>query len=67
MARLGKFIQGGTGMDDKKLLALAKKNAAKALKPLPPARKYDPTLPPETTAETEEAQRLFKEMKRREF
>jgi len=27
MARLGKFIQGGTGMDDKKLLALAKKKA----------------------------------------
>jgi hypothetical protein len=61
------FVQGETRMDDKKLLALAKKNAAKALKPPPPARTYDPTLPPETTDEIEEAQRLFKEMKRREF
>jgi hypothetical protein len=55
-------------MDDKKLLALAKKNAAKALKPLPPARKYDATLPLEPPQEdSEDLRKFFKEMKRREF
>lgn len=54
-------------MDDKKLLALAKKNAAKALKPPPPARTYDSTLPPESQEGSEDLRKFFKEMKRREF
>ena len=54
--------------DDKRIAALAKKNAAK-IKPPKEAEtaKFDPTLrqrPAENSAET---QRLFKEMKRREF
>ena len=58
-------------MDDKKLLALARKNAAKAAeaaKPKP-ARTYDKTLPKDRDADDAalERERLFKEMKRREF
>jgi hypothetical protein len=58
-------------MDDRKLLALARKNAAKAQqaqnKPRPT---YDATLeathPPEAD-DGSEAERIFTEMKRREF
>jgi hypothetical protein len=62
------LARGNGDVDDKKLLALAKKNAAKALKPLPPARKYDATLPVEPPQEdSEDLRKFFKEMKRREF
>ena len=58
-------------MDDKKLLALAKKNMAKSIAPKKKVRPtYDDTLPPpppETADEDEERRRFFKEMKRREF
>lgn len=54
-------------MDDKKLQALAKKNAAKSQAKKPAtARTYDPTLPPEPT-DNEDVKKFFKEMKRREF
>ena len=49
-------------MDDKKLLALAKRNAAKAMKPPPPPRRYDPTLPPEPAADSEDLKKFFIEM-----
>ncbi len=58
-------------MDDKKLLALARKNAAKAQQAQKKPRPiYDATL--EATRPTEpeqdgEAERIFREMKRREF
>ena len=62
-------------MNDKQIAALARRNAAKAaaadLAPGLRARKYDATLPVEATGEAKrtdgESQRLFKEMKRREF
>jgi hypothetical protein len=54
--------------DDKRIAALAKKNAAKIKPPRDEqVAQFDPTLkrrPAEQSAETE---RLFKEMKRREF
>jgi hypothetical protein len=54
--------------EDKRLEALARKNAAKVKPPRQDqAAQFDPTLrqrPPEESAET---RRLFKEMKRREF
>ena len=58
-------------MDNKKLLALARKNAAKAEQAQKKARRtFDATLeatrPPESP-EREEAERIFREMKRREF
>jgi hypothetical protein len=53
-------------MDDKKLMALARKNAAKAQKKPPTPRKYDPTLPAEPEG-GEDLKKFFKEMKRREF
>lgn len=54
-------------IDDKKLAALAKKNAAKAAKAKAKKRQqYDDTLPPERD-EDQEAQRLFSQMKKREF
>jgi hypothetical protein len=54
-------------MDDKKLAALARKNAAKSQPKKPPmARTYDPTLPPEPV-DSEDVKKFFKEMKRREF
>ena len=54
-------------IDDRKLAALAKKNAAKAAKAKAKKRRqYDDTLPPERD-EDQEAQRLFSEMKKREF
>jgi hypothetical protein len=62
-------------MDDKKIAALARKNAAKAAKST--ARKgfgkrYDKNLPDlpsdaETLKERQEHERFFKEMRKREF
>ena len=54
--------------DDKRIAALARKNAAK----IKPARddqtaKFDPTLRQRPAEQSSETQRLFKEMKRREF
>lgn len=58
-------------MDDKKLAALARKNAAKAIKKdLKPQPKYDSTLDatkPDEPEDPIETDRFFKEMKRREF
>ena len=58
-------------MDDKQLLALARKNAAKAQRAqTKPRPVYDATLeatrPPEA-AEAGEAEEIFREMKRRDF
>ncbi|MBI4421610.1 MAG: hypothetical protein HY560_12365 [Gemmatimonadetes bacterium] len=58
-----------TKSDDKKLEALARKNAAKAASTSPKTkqrRKYDPTLPPETEEDVER-RAFFSEMKKREF
>ncbi|MBE0595272.1 MAG: hypothetical protein IH616_23025 [Gemmatimonadales bacterium] len=53
--------------DDKKLAALARKNAAKAAKPRSRVRKkYDDTLRPEDE-EAQDAHRFFSQMKKREF
>ena len=58
-------------MNEKQLQALAKKNAAKAVKAEKRVRPtYDPTLEATKSPEREndsETQRMFKEMKRREF
>ncbi len=58
-------------MDDKKLLALARKNAAKAQRPQnKPRPVYDATLDATRPLEVEdggEAAEIFREMKRREF
>ena len=54
-------------MDDRKLLALAKKNAAKSVQKKPKMTPtYDSTLPPQPV-DDEETKRLFQEMKKREF
>ena len=54
-------------MDDRKLLALAKKNAAKSVEKKPKMTPtYDDTLPPPTD-DFAETKRLFQEMKKREF
>jgi hypothetical protein len=54
--------------DEQKLAALVRKNAAKAAKAKPKAhKKYDHTLPPETTDEDLERRDFFSEMKKREF
>src|SRR5439155_190677 len=53
--------------DDRKLAALAKKNAAKAAKAKPiKRRRYDDTLPPEREEDLE-LRDFFSEMKKREF
>ncbi|HKV50717.1 MAG TPA: hypothetical protein VJO52_05885 [Gemmatimonadaceae bacterium] len=58
-------------MDDKKILALARKNAAKSIaQSKPRAKAYDATVDatrPVAPDDAGEAQRMFKEMKRREF
>jgi hypothetical protein len=63
-------------MDDKKLLALAKKNAAKSgtntKVPKGFGKKYDPTLADDPTDEAtikerEESKKFFAEMKKRDF
>ncbi|HXY30061.1 MAG TPA: hypothetical protein VEI06_05070 [Gemmatimonadaceae bacterium] len=57
-------------MDDKKIRALALKNAAKAKAQAKPRKAFDATIdatrPPDSD-EAAEAERLFKEMKKREF
>ena len=54
-------------MDDRKLLALAKRNAAKSVQKKPKmSPTYDDTLPPQPV-DDEETKRLFQEMKKREF
>ena len=53
--------------EDKKLAALAKKNAAKAAKAKPNRRRqYDDTLQPEREEDLE-VRDFFSEMKKREF
>ncbi len=58
-------------MDDKKIIALAKKNAAKAQQVQEKNRRtFDATLDatkPATKTSNAEADRIFKEMKKREF
>lgn len=61
-------------MNEKQLMALVKKNAAKAAKAADAEKKgrpsYDPTLEAtrsKSADETGESQRMFKEMKKREF
>lgn len=59
-------------MNDKQLLALAKKNAAKAAAPSPKKRRpvYDATLEatrPADEVDEGDAAEIFREMKRREF
>lgn len=59
-------------MDDKQLRALVRKNAAKAQKvQTKRQRTFDPTIDatrgPEAEESTTEAEKIFKEMKRREF
>ena len=55
-------------MDDKKLEALAKRNAAKPTKPKAEKlrRRYDDTLPPDTEDDLE-VRGFFKDMKQRDF
>ena len=54
-------------IDEKKLAALAKKNAAKVAKEKAKVRKrFDHTLPDEEDQDPE-TRRLFNEMKKREF
>lgn len=54
--------------EDEKLAKLIKKNMAKAAKAKPKARRrYDPTLPPDTTDDDIERRDFFSEMKKREF
>ena len=57
-------------MNEKQLAALIRKNAAKAARPsrLRPAKAYDATLPPREADDADvERDRMFKEMKKREF
>jgi hypothetical protein len=54
--------------EDQRIAALAKKNAAKVKPPREDqATQYDPTLRQRAREQDPETQRLFKEMKRREF
>ena len=54
--------------EDEKMGKLIKKNMAKAEKAKPKTRrKYDPTLPAETTDDDLERRDFFSEMKKREF
>ena len=54
--------------EDKKIAALARKNAAKSRPKRPEdATQFDPTLRLRAGEEDAETRRLFKEMKRREF
>ena len=69
------FLRGNPIMDDKKIAALAKKNAAKAAKSTGQkgfGKKYDKNLsdlPTDeaTLKERQEHERFFKEMRKREF
>ncbi len=53
--------------EDERLAKLIRKNAAKAAQAKPRPRRYDPTLPPETTDDDIERRDFFSEMKKREF
>ena len=54
--------------EDKRIAALARKNAAKIKPPKDEqTAKFDPTLRQRPSEQSAETQRLFKEMKRREF
>lgn len=54
--------------EDKRIAALAKKNAAKIKPPRDEqSAQFDPTLRQRPDEESAETRRLFKEMKRREF
>jgi hypothetical protein len=54
--------------DDARIERLARKNAQKSVTPKRDrARQFDPTLRPRPEDEEPETERLFKEMKRREF
>ena len=53
-------------MDEKQLQALARKNAAKAAAQQKPKAKYDSTIKPDNEPD-QDALKLFKEMKKREF
>ena len=53
-------------MDDRKLLALAKKNAAAALKKPAVTPKYDSTLAPDPQ-DVEHLKKFLNEMKKRDF
>jgi hypothetical protein len=69
--KLAKILPEGT-MDNKKLLALAKKNAAKsaAIEKKRKKKTYDATLDvtrPEDAPDDSEADAIFREMKKREF
>jgi hypothetical protein len=61
-----RFSSGGENMDDRKLLALAKKNAAMALKKPAVTPKYDSTLPPDPE-DVERLKKFHNEMKKRDF
>jgi hypothetical protein len=57
-------------MNEKQLIALARRNAAKSQAQAKPKRSFDATLDATRAATTEaggDAERMFKEMKRREF
>lgn len=53
--------------EDERMAKLIRKNVAKAQKAKPKAKRYDPTLPPETSDSDIERREFFKEMKKREF
>ena len=53
--------------EDERMAKLIKKNVAKAAKAKPKARRYDRTLPHETTDDDIERRDFFSEMKKREF
>jgi hypothetical protein len=54
--------------DDARIERLAKKNAQKSVQPKRDrSRQFDPTLRPQSEEDKAETERLFKEMKRREF
>jgi hypothetical protein len=54
--------------DDARIERLAKKNAQKSVQPKRDrSRQFDPTLRPSPEEDKAETERLFKEMKRREF
>jgi hypothetical protein len=70
--KFGEFSNGGRGpvskTEDEKMAKLIKKNIAKAEKAKPKTRrKYDPTLPAESTDDDLERRDFFSEMKKREF
>ncbi|MGH7605934.1 MAG: hypothetical protein ACREME_01225 [Gemmatimonadales bacterium] len=54
--------------EDERMAKLIRKNVAKVEKAKPKARRrYDTTLPPETSDDDIERRDFFKEMKKREF